>query len=64
MNRECSVLGKRRMKENMSLQISKRLLSLEQDKHSIKFRNSFLRTKVMKHWKENHPVNLWHLWKL
>lgn len=53
MNRDCSVLGKGRLKENMSLQISKRLLSLEQDKHSIKFRSSFPRAKIMKLWKKS-----------
>lgn len=53
MNRDCSVLGKRRLKEDMSLQISKRLLSLEQDKHSIKFKSSFPRTKIMKDWKKS-----------
>lgn len=52
MNRDCCVLGKRRLKENVSLQISKRLLSLEQDNHSFKFRSSFLRTKIMKCWKK------------
>lgn len=36
------------LKENMSLQVSKRLLSLEQDRHRIKFRKSFLRRKIMK----------------
>ena len=45
----CSVPRKKRLEENMSLQNSKRLLSLEWDKHRIKFRNSFLRTKIMKH---------------
>lgn len=49
MNRDCSVLGKRRLKENMNLQISKRLLSLGHEKHSIKFRSSFPTTKIMKH---------------
>lgn len=51
MNKDCCVLGKRRLKENVSLQISKRLLSLEQDNHILKFRSSFLRKKIMKHWK-------------
>lgn len=35
-------------KENMSLRVSKRLPSLEQDRHRIKFRKSFLRRKITK----------------